>query len=144
MACGWDCSARDAAYAAYAEAQQLYVEAVERYNNALDLSNQLAEERGKLTDLNTHFDSTGAAIQSAGSSIWSEANQATFTRATDCLKNYGEALTEAENAVKTELEAATTEMQQAEVARDNAKAKAESTPCVYNPCPETTTGGARA
>ena len=144
MACGWDCSARDAAYAAYADAQAKYVEAVERYNNALDLSNQLAEERGKLTDLDTHFGATGAAIEAAGTSIWSEANQATFTRATDCLKNYGEALTTAEDAAKTELDAATTEMQEAEVARDNAKAKAESTPCVYNPCPDTTTGGAQA
>lgn len=54
MACGYDCSARDAARAAYEAAQAAYEAAVARYEAAQDLMNQLLEEEGKLNDIQSH------------------------------------------------------------------------------------------
>ncbi len=138
MACGYDCSARDAARAAYEAAQAAYEAAVARYEAAQDLMNQLLEEEGKLNDIQSHFDATQPMIADAGDSIWenSEANKNCFNSAVECLHNYGEKLAAAKTTVQSELDAAIAERDQAEAERDAALQTYNSTPCYPNPCPE--------
>ena len=133
MACHTDCTAHNAAQAAYDAAQAAYEAACTRYDNALDLVNKLAEERGKLDDLNAHFTATQGAIEAAGTTIWSDANQETFNNGLKCLADYGTALGEAEAAAQTELESAEAQKIQTEAARDAAKATLDATPC-YTVC----------
>ena len=128
--CHEDCTAHNAAQAAYDAAQAAYEAAVIRCEQAQDLVNQLAEERDKLTDLQAHFDATAGAIEAAGTTIWSDANQAEFQKGLDCLTNYGNALTAAENSAKAELEAAEAQKAECAAARDAAKATLDATPCV--------------
>jgi hypothetical protein len=138
MACGWDCSARDAARAAYEAAQAAYEAAVARYEAAQDLMNQLLEEEGKLNDIQSHFDATQPMIADAGDSIWanSEENMNCFNSAVECLHNYGEKLAAAKETVKSELDNAIAERDQAQAERDAALQTYNATPCYPEPCPE--------
>ncbi len=132
--CNWvcttDCSAKEAAEAAYQAAEAAFQKALEARDNASELNKNLQQEKTKVQGLIDDYNSTYNTLQESGGTFLTEANVSILDQGYKCLDNYLNAVSNTEQKAKEEFDKCQKEYLSAKSKRDAAKTKAANTKCV--------------
>ncbi len=145
MACGQDCSARDAAVAeaeaVLADAQAAEQEAQQALDSINETLKDAEAKEAKRQEMSQKCKETREQIEAIGNTVKAPANWEEFKDCEKCInETYADALADFITQAKSEKEACEQALRDATAAREAAEtalSQAQAIPCVDIPCEDT-------
>ena len=127
----YDCSARDAAYAAYEAAKAEYEQAVEEYNNAVELQESLDKEQQNVQSKMDQYDAIYNEVAAAGATFLTSQNVGYLQSGFNCLSDYSAQVAEAQAKCASEVSRCLDNKNQKNAVMQATYAEYCATPCVW-------------